>query len=118
MTDEPTETGEGSATRAVAIAIHGALSDGDEGSWPELSEDEQENLDALADHAIRAHIAWLTEAGFRIAPPGTMLRPKTEADAKAMLMAAQQFLQEHRTRGSKGKLIGSPALIIPKSKPH
>lgn len=101
-----------SAERAVAIAMFTATGDETDGAreFDALPQEDRDNMLAVATAGMAAHLDWLTEHGFRIAPPGTMLRPKTEDDAKAMMLAARDFLA--KPKGKKA-LIASPGLILP-----
>lgn len=93
----------------VGKVLYDAMKGEDDAEFDDLPLAEQANFKNLAEHAVSAHGEWMAEAGFRIAPPGTMLRPKSEGDAKAMIMAGKDFL----AKNSKRALIGSPKLIIP-----
>lgn len=93
----------------VGKALYEAMSDDDADRFDDLPLGEQQNFKALAEHAMTAHNDWMAENGFRVAPPGTMLRPKSEGDAKAMILAAKEFLATN----SKQSLLGRPKLIIP-----
>lgn len=102
------------AAEAVGEALHQALAEEGEPVFADLEPDERAGIVSMAEVAMQAHLEWLDENGFRIAPPGTMLRPKTENDARAMILAGQQFLAEGKGRSSsKRKLITGPGLIVP-----
>jgi hypothetical protein len=112
--DEPALYGE--AERQVAIAMYIASGDGTDTAetFDSLPDDDRYALMEMARVGMAAHVDWLTDNGFRIAPPGTMLRPKTKDDAQAMIMAAREFLAKGQGRtSSKPKLITGPALILP-----
>lgn len=112
--DEPALYGE--AERQVAIAMYIASGDGTDTTetFDALPQDDQFALMEMARVGMAAHVDWLTDNGFRIAPPGTMLRPKTKDDAAAMILAGREFLEKGQGRSSsKPKLIGSPRLILP-----
>ena len=112
--EEPALYGE--AERLVAIAMYISSGDGTDTAetFDALPQDDQFALMEMARVAMAAHVDWLTDNGFRIAPPGTMLRPKTKDDAQAMILAAREFLAKGQGRtSSKSKLIGSPRLIVP-----
>lgn len=103
-------------TRAVAIAMFIESGDGTDTAetFDALKDDDRIAMLAMAATAMQSHLDWLTDNGFRIAPPGTMLRPKTKDDAQAMILAAREFLAKGQGRSSvKPKLIGSPRLILP-----
>jgi hypothetical protein len=104
----------GSAERAVAVAMFAELHEAGEEDFAALPEAEQADFLGLAVVAMKAHADWLTENGFRIAPPGTALMPKTEQEAAAMLLAVQQFrLAMDRNVSRKTVLVGVPKLIVP-----
>lgn len=103
-------------TRTVAIAMFIESGDGTDTAetFDALKDDDRIAMLAMASTAMQAHLDWLTDNGFRIAPPGTMLRPKTKDDATAMILAGREFLEAGKGRSSsKSKLIGSPRLILP-----
>ncbi len=95
MSAQPADPDRGRAERAVAIALFIESDDGkDEGElFDAQPEEERLAMLEMARTATTAHLEWLAAAGFMIAPSRTMLRPKTEAEAEAMIMAAQQFLE-------------------------
>ena len=97
------------AREVVAQTVYEAASNDADPAWSTLLKADRDAYMTVADHAMQAHMDWLIEAGFRIAPPGTMLRPKCESDARAMILAANDFLS---TR-SKKALLTSPKLIVP-----
>lgn len=99
---------------AVAEMVYmQSFEEGDE-AWADLAEDDRENLVELARLHVAAHLTWITAQGIRMVPPGAMLRPKSEAEAMAMLQASKDFFDGQKR---KGKLMGEgPAkrkLIIP-----
>lgn len=109
------------AARTVAIAMFIESGDGTdtEATFDALPDDDRIAMLAMAHTAMKAHLDWLTDNKFRIAPPGTMLRPKTKDDAQAMILAAREFLAKGQGRSSdKPKLIGSPRLILPPGTQH
>jgi hypothetical protein len=119
MDQAPEEFGE--AERAVAVAMYVASGDGTDSvaTLDLLSEDDRFALLEMARVAMTTHLDWMQANGFRIAPPGTMLRPKTQDDAKAMILAGQEFLAAGKGRSSsKSKLVGSPGLILPRGTQH
>lgn len=104
---------------AVAHALIAVSADPDDKATPEdafnaLSAEEQLYMVQAADAAIMAHTQWLGDNGFRIAPPGTMLRPKSDLDARAMIQAGQEFLaQPEHARQRRKTLVAGPSLILP-----
>jgi hypothetical protein len=104
------------AARTVAIAMFTATGDETdaETAFEALEPEDREQMLAIANVAMSAHMDWLIDNGFRLAPPGTMLRPKTKDDAHAMILAGKEFIDKGQGRpSSKSKLIGSPKLILP-----
>lgn len=100
--------------REIAEAVYQlSFEEGDE-AWGDLADDDRDNLTELARYYIAAHLTWMTAQGIRTVPPGATLRPKTEAEAMAMLQAAKDWFDAQKR---KGKLIGEgPAkrkLILP-----
>lgn len=112
--DEPAIYGEAERLVAIAMFIHTGDGEDTRATFDALPDEERFQMMEVARVAMAAHVDWLTDNGFRIAPPGTMLRPKTKDDAQAMIMAAREFLAKGQGRtSSKPKLIGSPRLILP-----
>ena len=99
----------------VAQTIYDAMRSDDDETWEELDDDAKGNILNLALIAGRAHDELLQDMGFRIAPPGTMLRPKSDNDARAMIKAGQDFLaQPEHARLRRKTLLTKPTLILPR----
>lgn len=90
----------------VAQAIHAEATAAKE-LWADLADDEKADFLAIALAAIKAHSAWLAEAGFRILPPGTMPMPKNEHEASGMIIEGRRYLEAHPPKAK---------LIIPRAK--
>jgi hypothetical protein len=96
----------------IARAVYRAgMEDGDV-PFDDLDEDERGGLIDWAQAHIAAHIAWLQQQGFRLLPPGATLRPKSEAEALAMLQASKDWFDAKKRKPG---LVGSvaPKLILP-----
>lgn len=99
---------------AVARAVYtNGVEDGDT-AFDELDAEDREALIAYADEHIQAHMAHLAASGFRLLPPGAMLRPHSKDEALAMLQASKDFFDAQKRKPG---LVGSVAprkLILPK----
>lgn len=80
----------------VAAAVLNCASDDPE-AWTNATEDERNDAREVAYAAMGAHDAVLTLAGYRSVPPGTLLAPTCEAEAKAMVAAGRDWLQKQPT---------------------
>lgn len=87
-------------------------------TWEDLDEDAQANFLALALTASSAYQDLLEDLGARIIPPGTIITPKSDAEARAMINAGNTFLaQPEHARLRRQSLISGPKLILPPT-PH
>jgi acyl-CoA reductase-like NAD-dependent aldehyde dehydrogenase len=93
---------------AVSQAILAATTE--DPDWDALDDSERADFLLAAHNAIGAHDKWLTEAGFRIVPPGMTPVPASEEEANAMLQAVQSWRQ---ARDRKNTLVCGPKLIMP-----
>lgn len=80
--------------------------------WADLQPEEREALSNLALDYISAHMAWLNEHGFKIIPPGSVLRPKSDEEAAMMAEAIRLYHEAQKRKG--GLLAGERKLILPK----
>lgn len=98
---------------AIARAVYTeGLQDGDT-PFDDLDPEDREALIAYADEHIQAHMAHLAASGFRLLPPSATLRPKTEAEALAMIQASKDWFDAKKRKPG---LVGSVApkkLILP-----
>lgn len=121
---EHTVTILGDCIMTIALALVAVSADEEGRANPQaafdaLSEEERAYMLEAAGAAMQAHLDWLLAAGFRTAPPGTMLRPKNDNDARAMILAGQEFLaQPEHARQRRKSLVGRPALIVPPGTKH
>jgi hypothetical protein len=108
-----TDAAEYGPERDVAIAMFIASGDGSDtaAGFDALPQEDRDAMLTLARAATVAHVAWMQDSGFRIAPPGMMLRPKSEDDAKAMILAGREYLAKPKDRKA---LLARPALVIPR----
>lgn len=96
---------------AVARWVYEAgIEDGDL-AWDELPDDDREALENYALDYLSAHMSWLAKHGFKIIPPGSVLRPKSDEEA-AMMTEAVRLYRAAKSRKS-GLLAGERKLIIP-----
>lgn len=101
-------------TYIVAAAMHDSMRDAEEPAFADLEDEERANFMAVALVAMDVHFEWLKSQGYRIAPPGTMLRPKSDGDARAMILAGQEWLkQPEHAAARRKKLVAGPKLIMP-----
>ncbi len=97
----------------VARALYAALNDAEE-PYEELDEDAKANFLALALTASQAVQDLYQDLGIRTTPPGTIPKPQTEAEARTMIKAAQDFLaQPLHARQRRQTLLTGPRLILP-----
>lgn len=98
---------------AIARAIYEAGAEEGDVPWDGLAEEEREALTNYARDHIGAHMHLLAERGFRILPPGAVLRPKTDDEAAAMAEGVRLY---HEAKKRKPGLVGSvaPKLILPR----
>lgn len=97
----------------VARSLYGALNDAEE-AWEDLDEDAQANFLTLALTASQAIQELYADLGVRTTPPGTIPRPETEAEARTMIKAANDFLAKPlHARQRRQSLISGPRLILP-----
>jgi hypothetical protein len=81
--------------------------------YADLPEHEREQLTDYVRGVLNQHMRLLSEQGFRILPPGAVLRPKNDQEAGAMQEALRIYAE---AKARKGGLIGSVApkkLILP-----
>lgn len=111
LTPEPDRLPEPKSVIARQVWDAGFM-DGDL-TWDDLDDEQRGALENLASDYIACHMRFLSEHGFRLIPPNTVLRPKSDEEA-AMMTEAVRLYRAAKTR--KGGLVGStaPKLIIPK----
>lgn len=82
-------------------------------TWDDLSEGDRDNLVEYVRGVIGQHMLLLAEQGFRILPPGAVLRPKNDQEAGAMREALRLYAEAQKRKGG---LVGAvaPKLILPK----
>lgn len=77
------------------------LEDGDT-PYDELEPDQVEQLENLAADYIGCHMKFLEKHGFRLLPPGAVLRPKSDQEAAAMEAGVRLYRE---AKGRKGGLL-------------
>lgn len=77
----------------IGQQIHKSVSPDEE--WGELTADERAQFTIIAHAAAGAHDAWRTLKGFRIIPPGAVVRPTSKEEAGAMLRACEEFFKKN-----------------------
>lgn len=99
----------------VARAVYEEAFEEGDAPWDELVLEEAEALEELAAAYLNAHMQFLAAHGFRILPPGAVLRPKSDDEAAAMEVAVKAYRQ---AKNRKGGLLAGPGLILPKGAKH
>lgn len=98
--------------QAVTAALRAEAPDSP--AWADLTDEDQAAELYLAQHYLAAHSAWLKANGFRIVPPGSVLRPATEQEAMMMVQGAKAFLDGQKRKGKLMDGAVSRKVIVPK----
>lgn len=100
--------------KAVAEAVYTAMMDEGDPPFAELDPEDMADLLDLTANYLNAHLNFLHANGFRMVPPGAIVKPSSEPEALAMVKAAKAFFDAQKRRG--GLLAGTvrkPQLILP-----
>jgi hypothetical protein len=96
----------------IAERLYGAQADDGDTPWLELEPEEREGFTDTVRLAISLHMGFLNEHGFKIVPPGAVLRPKSDEEAAMMAEAVRLYGEAKKRKG--GLLTGERKLILPK----
>lgn len=106
----------------IAAAVYTLMMDEGDAPFSELDDEDRADLISLAEQYISAHVAFLTQQGFRLLPPGVTPIPTCAEEALAMVQAAKRFTDSARNgKGRKSALVGSvvpKGLILPPGMKH
>lgn len=96
----------------IAQRFYEAQAEDGDVAWADLSEHDRADMIDYVRAVIGQHMHWLNENGFRLLPPGAVLRPKNDNEAGAMQEALRLYGEAKKRKGG---LIGSvaPKLILP-----
>lgn len=97
---------------AVAEAVYTLMMDEGDPPFSDIDPEDLADILVITENYITAHVAWLTQQGFRLFPPGVTPIPTSAEEALAMVQAAKRFSDGQRR---KSKLIGGAPkkLILP-----
>lgn len=95
----------------IARAVYEHQQDPTDVPWDDLDDEDRQLLTAHAVAHISAHMGWLEKHGFRVLPPGAVLRPKSDDEAAAMDQAVRLYAEAKKRKA--GLLMGEKKLILP-----
>jgi hypothetical protein len=77
---------------AVARAVYAADMEVGDILFDDLADDERSALISYADDYLTVYTAWLKNHGFRLIPPGAIVRPTCDEEANAMLHSVKKLI--------------------------
>jgi hypothetical protein len=80
-------------------------------AWADQDAEAREAITSTVRDVISLHMAFLAEHGFKLLPPGAVLRPKSDEEAAMMAEAVRLYGEAKKRKG--GLLAGERKLILP-----
>lgn len=97
----------------IAREVYALYAEEDDEPYDDLTDAQRDSLEAFAVAYISSHMKFLAQHGFRLLPPGAVLRPKSDEEAGAMEHAVKLYRQAATRKGGLVSAV-APGLILPK----